>query len=121
MNITKITTENTAKYDPYLVETLVNTGSTQKVKTLKPTQKPDWESEVLRQGLEKLENSIQQNDDTSPLSYDKAPSVETMQDAQRVLSEINTEDLVRNVNNIFAGLNSERISTLFLEEADVLV
>lgn len=121
MNITKITTEANVKYDPFLVEALVKSGDTTKVKSNKANDIADWSTVILKEGLSKLENNIQSNDDTSPLSYNSAPTVETMQHAQKVLSEINTDDLVKNINDIFAGLNAERISSLFLEEADVVV
>lgn len=121
MNITKITTEANVKYDPFLVETLVKSDDTSKATTKKPIDKADWSSEILKSGLSKLENNIQSNEDTSPLSFKSAPTVETMQDAQKVLSEINTDDLVKNINSIFSGLNAERISSLFLEEADAVV
>lgn len=121
MNITKITTEANVKYDPFLVETLVKSNSTGDVSKSKTTDKADWSTGILKEGLQKLENNIQSNDDTSPLSFKSAPTVETMQDAQKVLSEIDTDDLVKNINEIFAGLNTERISSLFLEEADAVV
>lgn len=121
MNITKITTEANVKYDPFLVETLVKSDDTNKSNINKSLDKADWSSEILKSGLNKLENNIQSNDDTSPLSYSSAPTVETMQDAQKVLSEINTYDLVKNINSIFSGLNAERIADLFLEEADAIV
>lgn len=121
MNITKITSEANVNYDPYLVETLIKSEDTTKVKTIKSKDVADWSTEILKDGLDKLENNIQFSDDSSPLSYNSAPTVETMKDAQKVLSEINTNDLVKNVNDIFSGLNTERISNLFLEEADVVV
>lgn len=121
MNITKITTEANVKYDPFLVETLVKSDVTSKSNTNKHLDKADWSSDILKDGLNELENNIQSNDDTSPLSYNSAPAVETMQDAQKVLSEINTDDLVKNINEIFSGLNAERISSLFLEEANAVV
>ena len=121
MNITKITTEANVKYDPFLVETLVKSDDTSKSNTNKPLDKADWSSEILKSGLNKLENSIQSNDDTSPLSYSSAPTVETMQKKKKVLSEINTDDLVKNINSIFSGLNAEKIADLFLEEADAIV
>lgn len=121
MNITKITTDAKVKYDPFLVETLVKSDTTGDMSKSKTTDKADWSNEILKEGLQKLENNIQSNDDTSPLNYNSAPTVETMQDAQKVLSEINNDDLVKNISEIFAELNAERISSLFLEEADVVV
>ena len=120
MNITKITTESKVNYDQFLVETLVKPDDTTKVKSNKPSEIADWSTEILKEGLNKLENNIHSSDDTSPLSYNSAPSIDTMQEAQKVLSEINSDDLVNNINNIFDGLNLERISNLLLEGADIV-
>ena len=121
MNITKITNEANVKYDPFLVETLVKPNASSDISKTKTADKADWSTEILKDGLSKLDNNVQLNEDTSPLNYSSAPRVETMQYAQKVLSEINTDDLVKNINDIFAGLNAERTSSLFLEEADVVV
>lgn len=121
MNITKITTESNVKYDPFLVETLVKSDDTSKSKNNKSVDRADWSSEILKKGISKLENSIQSNEDTSPLNFKYAPTVESFQDAQKVLSEIDTNDLVKNIDNIFSGLNAERISNLFVEEANAVV
>lgn len=121
MNITKITTEANTKYDPFLVETLVKLDKTDDSKNVKNVDKLDWSSQILKEGISKLENSIQSNEDTSPLSYKSAPPVETMQEAKKVLSEINLDDLTKNVNSIFNNLNPERISNLFIEESNSVI
>jgi hypothetical protein len=93
LNITKISVEGNVKYDPFLVETLVKSDKSSNLKNEGKSDRVDWSSEILKDGLSKLENSIQSSEDTSPLSYKSAPAVMTMQDAQKVLSEIDTDDL----------------------------
>lgn len=121
MNITKITNETNVKYDPFLVESLVKSNDASKSTNKVQNDRTDWSSEILKEGISRLENSIQSNEDTSPLNLKSAPTVDTFQDAKKVLSEIDTSDLVKNINNIFSGLNAEKISNLFLEEANAVV
>jgi len=118
MNVTNITTEDRVKFDPFLVETIVKPKDTNKVKSQNVLEKSDWESNILKNGISKLENSIQSTDDTSPLSYNSAPPINNNKEAVKVINEIDKTDLINNIDEIFNNLKIESISNLFLAESD---
>lgn len=118
MNVTNITTENDVKYDKFLIETVVKTKDTARTVNEKSLHKSSWESKILSTGISKLENNIQSSEDTSPLSYSSAPSISNSSEASKVINEIDKNDLIKNIGNIFNNLKVDNISNLFMAESD---
>jgi hypothetical protein len=119
MNVTKITTDDQIKYDPFLVETIVKPRDKENVLENTNKVKENWDNKKLQDTISMLENNIQTSEDSSPLSYNSAPSISNMKEASKLIKEIDFEDLTQNINNLFENLNTENIAKLFIEAADI--
>lgn len=118
MKVAAIHNNNDVKFDKYLVDILINEKDTVEAKERETPQSKDWENIILNEGLNKLENSIQNLEDNSPLSYKNAPSINSLDDANKVLREINSQDLIENFDSIFSNLNIGNISSLFMSDTN---
>ena len=119
MNISKIHNEGAIQYDKFLIDKLVTEKAD--ISETKETDKSNesWRLDILNEGLTKLENNIQSKEDTSPLSYNSAPPIENMTQAEEVISELNMDEIKNNINNIFADFNTSNLVDLFSETADM--
>ncbi|MFN3194685.1 MAG: hypothetical protein ACE364_01880 [Chlorobiota bacterium] len=119
MNVTKITTDDQIKYDPFLVETIVKPRDKENILVKKNESNENWDIKKLNDTISSLENSIQKVDDSSPLSYKSAPSINNITEASKLIKEIDYKDLTQNINKLFDNLNTKNISKLFIEAADM--
>lgn len=76
---------------------------------------PDWQKNILMQGLDKLENSIQM-DNSHPLDNVNAAPIESFEEALIELSFMKTPFFIENAAAAQANISAESIVSLFTSE-----